>query len=172
MEIRPARDRDRDAIADLQAASWRASYRGMLSDDYLDKRVGGDLRRHWRALRYGGEDLLLAAEADDGALAGFIAVWCRPSPYIDNLHVATERKGQGIGKSLMAAAAERLRRRGHGTAYLWVFENNRPAIAFYEALAGSITARETRAFFGQSVPSIKIEWTDLAAVSAAAAPPG
>ena len=166
MKIRPATDGDRPAIAAVQTASWRKTYRGMLSDAYLEGAVAADLLRTWQELTISPDDLVLLAE-DGGALVGFIAVWCRPDPYIDNLHVASGRQGQGIGKALMAAAADALQGMGHGTAYLWVFANNRPAIGFYESLGGAVTERAVNAFYGQSVPSLKIEWSDLSALRGA-----
>ncbi|HMB76684.1 MAG TPA: GNAT family N-acetyltransferase [Kiloniellaceae bacterium] len=171
MRIRPASDDDRRAIAAIQTASWRATYRGMLPDAYLDGAVAADHRKNWQELAIAAGDLVLVAE-DGGALVGFIAVWCRPDPYIDNLHVAAGQQGKGIGKALMAAAADRLQQRGHGTAYLWVFENNRPAIGFYESLGGRIAAQAAKEFYGQAVPSVKIAWPDLAVVGAAAGDSG
>ena len=65
----------------------------------------------------------------------------------------------------MAAAARCLLKRGKSTAFLWVFEENRRAVAFYERLGGKRTDRMTKPVFGNDVVQVKLEWTDLAELS-------
>ena len=43
----PASAQDAEAIARLQAQSWRITYRGMLPDDYLDHHVVADRLAYW-----------------------------------------------------------------------------------------------------------------------------
>lgn len=163
MKIRAASQLDRPAIAAVQTASWRATYRGMLPDEYLDHEVAGDLSCHWATVGFLPDDVVLVA--DDGQVVGFIAIWCRPDPYIDNLHVMPDRQSEGVGRKLMVAGAEELRRRGHGTAYLWVMENNLRAIRFYEGLGGVRTKLEDKDVFGHMVPNFRIEWRDLSVIA-------
>jgi ribosomal protein S18 acetylase RimI-like enzyme len=61
---------------------------------------------------------------------------------IDNLHVTTQRKGEGIGTRLLSAAAEvLLERRPSSGLFLWVLEQNRAAQAFYRARHGGCVER-------------------------------
>lgn len=154
---------DRTSIAAVHAASWRTAYRGTLSDDYLDNRAGDELAETWSNIELSPQDVVLVAE--DEQLLGFIAIWCRPDPYIDNLHVLPEQKSRGIGKKLMRAGAQELQRLGHSSAYLWVFESNQAAIGFYEHLGGVRGVSENHDVFGQSVPNLKIEWPDVSVIS-------
>jgi len=108
------------------------------------------------------EDIVLVAEED--FLVGFVAVWCRPVPFLDNLHVRPSHRSNKIGSALMKAAAKELIKKGHQTAYLWVFESNEKAIRFYERLGGSQTDQATQNIFGYDVPSRKIEWDNLARI--------
>ena len=117
---------------------------------------------HWSAIEIRSEDIVLIAEKDTPI--GFIAVWCRPSPFIDNLHVSPSYRSNKVGTALMAAVAELLISRGHKTAYLWVFEANSKAIRFYERLGGVQKERAERAVLGYDVLSRKIEWYDLASI--------
>ncbi len=162
MRIRVAIPTDRPAIAAVHTASWRTAYRGSLPDAYLDGALEEEMRRNWAGLEIAAGDVVLVAE--DEGIAGFIAVWCRPEPYLDNLHVLPERRSQGIGRELMIAAAAKLQRLGHSTIYLWVFEANRRAIGFYESLGGVRTAQEDKDIFGHKVPNLKIEWRDLTVI--------
>ncbi len=164
MTLRPATERDRAAIAALQAASWQDSYRAMLSAAYLENQVLADLQRHWQAVTLGREDVVLIAE-EAGEAVGFIAVWCDPAPYIDNLHVLPSQRSKGTGRKLMQAAARQLQSLGHSSAYLWVLEGNQGALRFYEGLGGRQSERADLDVFGRTLPSIKVAWSDLAVIA-------
>ena len=58
--IRKASRRDLAEIARLHALSWRRSYRGLLSDDYLDNEVDQELQRHWTEACIEPDDLVLS----------------------------------------------------------------------------------------------------------------
>lgn len=163
MEIRPANRDDLAAIASIHSDSWRDAYAGILPDHYLADQVQQDLQSHWNQQEILPQDVVLVAETNDG-LAGFIAVWCRPSPFLDNLHISPPRRSTGIGATLMRAAACQLIELGHVSAYLWVFENNTGAIRFYKRLGAAIVNRKTKTFFGHDVPNVRMEWTDLSAI--------
>ena len=134
MRIRPAKRDDTQAIAAVQSVSWKDAYKGMLPDEYLGNDVADELARHWKALEICPKDVVLVAE--EGEIIGFVAVWCRPDPFIDNLHVLPDWRSKGVGKKLMTAAAEQLVQLSHSTAYLWVLEENDRAVKLYEELGG------------------------------------
>jgi ribosomal protein S18 acetylase RimI-like enzyme len=167
MDIRPARQDDLPTIASIHAASWRDVYAGILPADYLRDQVQQDLQAYWEQREILPQDVVLVADTTDGSV-GFIAVWCRPSPFIDNLHVLPSMRSRGIGSALMEAAAGRLIARGHSTAYLWVFESNVAAIRFYQRLGAVKGRREMKEIFGHSVPSVRLEWSDLSTIGVGA----
>jgi ribosomal protein S18 acetylase RimI-like enzyme len=165
IRIRRATNDDRLMLAALQAASWRNAYRDALPADYLTDDLDADLERHWRATDIAEEDVVLVAEDDeDRSIVGFIAVWVRPDPYIDNLHVRPGQRSRGIGRRLMAAAAERLMAAGQMGAYLWVLASNQRAIAFYESLGGVTVEEALQPLFAYQVPNYRIEWKDLSEI--------
>jgi ribosomal protein S18 acetylase RimI-like enzyme len=154
---------DLAAVATIQVASWRDAYAGVLPADYLAEQVQRDLRAHWEQQEIDPQDVVLVADTAEGPV-GFVAVWCRPSPFVDNLHVLPSMRSSGIGAALMRAAVGRLVALGHSTAYLWVFESNVAAIRFYERLGAAKTGRERKEFFGQGVPCVRMDWRDLTSV--------
>jgi ribosomal protein S18 acetylase RimI-like enzyme len=162
MNIRTARDDDLPAIAALQTESWQDAYADVFPAAYLAHRVTGDLERHWRKLEIQPGDVVLVAEED--GLIGFIAIWCRPDPYIDNLHVRPCLRSRGAGSALMKAAAQQLIQQGHRTAYLWVVERNKRAIQFYERLGGVCTDQAPKDLFGYEVSTVKVEWGDISVI--------
>ncbi|WP_433726928.1 N-acetyltransferase family protein [Actinoplanes sp. CA-051413] len=137
MDLRPAGPADAALIAELHAASWRRHYRGAFADFYLDGDVITERRAVWSSrLAAPGAGLTLLAEAG-AELIGFIHIEAdhdeRWGSFIDNLHVRHDRQRSGVGRALMAAAAEAVE---HRARYLWVLEQNVAAQGFYRALGG------------------------------------
>lgn len=158
--LRFATNADRSAIASFHADSWRDAYRGMLPDDYLAGPVDPDLQEKWAKRDITDRDVLLIAEIA-GEFAGFIAVWCQPAPFIDNLHVKPAFRSRGLGRQLMQRAVQDLLNSGHTTLSLDVFTTNHRAIAFYEGLGGIRGNQETKEIFGNPVDLVTIVWSDL-----------
>jgi ribosomal protein S18 acetylase RimI-like enzyme len=160
MIVRPACQADLPTIASIHLSSWRDAYSGILPADYLAGQVQLDLQTHWLGQEILPQDVLLVADTISGS-AGFVAVWCRPTAFVDSLHVLPAMRSVGIGSALMRAAIDQLVEMGHSTAYLWVLERNVAAISFYEGLGAMITRREAKNIFGHDIPSLRMEWSDL-----------
>ena len=107
--LRAATYEDATAIAELHAASWRGTYRGALSDAYLDGDVEAERRVVWDE-RLGApptNQYVLVAEQDAqvvddaGTLVGFGCAYGakdeRFGTELDNLHVRAESRSGGIG---------------------------------------------------------------------------
>ena len=97
-----------------------------------------------------GDSIVLVAEAN-GRVVGWAAAQTRyredlgwepdsdalhfvsgENAYLENLEVAEFFRGQGIGRELLAAAEEQIRRRGRQVMWLHVAEQNYRAHRFYE----------------------------------------
>jgi ribosomal protein S18 acetylase RimI-like enzyme len=133
-----------------------------LPADFLDWKIHRDIIQHWNEVEVQDEDVILIAE--EKSAIGFIAVWCRPIPFIDNLHVRPSMRSIKVGTALMRAVAKDLINKGHKSAYLWVFESNGKAIQFYERLGGKQKGQSIKTVFGYDVLSRKIEWNDLSLI--------
>ena len=123
LTLRPAADADRDAIARIWLDGWNSTgIRLASAPDYagLRARVDTDIKGGWH---------VTVAERD-GKVVGFAAL--RPElAKLDQIFVAPDALGSGIGKALMADAA-----RAMPAGYsLWTHGNNARARRFYEALA-------------------------------------
>jgi GNAT superfamily N-acetyltransferase len=143
LTLRAATRHDAAAIAQLHADGWRSAYRGMLSDDYLNDRVHAERAALWhqRFSEYAEKPFFAVLAEIEGNLVGFACVFPDEHPvygaFLDNLHVAPQRTGQGIGRQLLTAVAERLAADRHsGGMYLWVIDKNTRAREFY-AKAGA-----------------------------------
>ncbi|MEU8762621.1 GNAT family N-acetyltransferase [Streptomyces sp. NPDC048659] len=138
--VRAATVADAAAIAEVHVRSWRAAYRGLVPDAYLDGLDAGERAERWRE-RLGGPDaptVLLAERAGPVGFACFRACGdADADPAVTAelaaLYAVPEAWGLGVGRALMTAAYGAMAAAGFRTARLWVLEGNPRARAFYEA---------------------------------------
>jgi GNAT superfamily N-acetyltransferase len=87
---------------------------------------------------------------DRAGVAGFII---RDGTRVHALYVAPDRRGQGVGRALLAEAKARA-----GTLDLWVLAGNVPARAFYLAQGFREVARGQGAGNDEGLPDILMIW--------------
>jgi GNAT superfamily N-acetyltransferase len=142
--VRPAREADARAIADVHVASWQAAYRGVMSDEYLAALSTDRRTAMWREAIVGGSPQLLVAERDAaqgarvegwiafgrsrdaGAPAGTGEIWA--------FYAHPDAWSTGVGRALWAGAHAGLRAHGFDTVVLWVLTANPRARRFYQQL--------------------------------------
>ncbi|MBQ1097936.1 GNAT family N-acetyltransferase [Streptomyces sp. b94] len=104
----------------------------------------------------GGEDgdpdaRTFVAHGDAGDLAGFVAVsysgWNRRLT-IEDIEVAPEHRGRGVGRALMGLATEFARERGAGHLWLEVTNVNAPAIHAYRRMGFTFCGLDTALYHG------------------------
>lgn len=156
---------DAPAVARLHAESWRAAYRGILDDAYLDAAVFGERAALWHARLVDQQDTPLEVwlMEDARALLGFGSLCpdAEPAfgPLIDNLHVRAELKGGGLGRELAAALDARIAALGATRHHLWVLEANRAARAFYRRIGGTEHPPEDHDMpDGRRYPCLRVTW--------------
>ncbi len=165
MTLRSATPADAEAIAAIHAASWRSTYRGALSDEYLAGDVVAERITVWskRLGHPAGNQYVVVAE-EAGRVAGFACAYAREHPewgsLLDNLHVVQEQQGRGLGAALLrAVAAWCAEVAPDSPLHLWVLEGNVRAQAFYQKL-GAVNAGQD--FWsspdGRSIPSYRFAW--------------
>ena len=91
--IRPARADEYDEVARVWMDSWASTGFGTASEELL-----GQLRARVPAEMAGGWSLYVAD--DNGALAAMLALHL-PDCYLDQLFVAPEYQGNGVGRQLL-----------------------------------------------------------------------
>lgn len=160
---------DAAAVADIHIASWREAYRDILPDAYLKHDVVEERRRYWAAkLRDAGDGAFVLVAAAPDAAQGFISVAREGEPgydaVIESLHVSRAFRGTGLGRKLIGAAAGRLIETGATSVCLRVYDDNLPAIRFYEHLGGRKDGTGIDPFAGANKPDTRFGWRDLAAL--------
>ncbi|MEV5962192.1 GNAT family N-acetyltransferase [Kribbella sp. NPDC051952] len=149
VRFRMAGPDDAVAVAGLHADSWQRHYRGAYADAFLDGEPDGFLTGRWTerlanpspgartiVAEYGGE-LVGLSHVEIGADATWGAL-------LDNLHVQSGLKRQGVGTQLLALTAQAVQDAAPASGlYLWVLEQNVGAQKFYSARGGENVERST-----------------------------
>ncbi len=166
--LRRAIPSDAETIAALHTESWRSSYRGILSDAYLDGAIFDERRKYWQESLNAPKPerrFILLAERDGEATA-FVSVYLDEEPaygaLLNNLHVHPRLKGQGLGKMLMCEAAKWTLEQRINQMYLWVFEANSEARKFYEVLGGKVVEEKLASVAGNVERKVlRYFWKDI-----------
>ena len=116
--VRPAARADASTVAELHVATWKATYKGLLPDAFLDGLTPAMRLPLWRdAIEY-GEPQVFMAVADNGKAAGFVGFDRSRDPKtkpttgeIWALYVTPEHWGQGAGLALWGRRPRRPDRR-------------------------------------------------------------
>ena len=159
MTIRDATVADAEPLARVQVASWRDAFRGILPDEYLDEAVSVDERiEDWR-------DFLAVLEADRFVLVAEdergVVAFADAGRVGDErgelfaLHVRPDRRGEGLGKTLLEAVVERFSAAEYRDAELWVLTDNVRARRFYEREGWSLEGSTKAALPGTTVEEIR-----------------
>lgn len=138
-----ATEKDAERIAELHALSWQQNYREAFTAHFLDKLVFKDRLAVWKhRFKNPKENQYILVAEKNGELLGFLCSYFGKDPifgtYLDNLHVRSNVKGNGIGTQLMEKLAKEIHLRNYKNGfYLWVLNTNYPAIDFYDRVGGS-----------------------------------
>ena len=138
-DIRHATPADCRRIAEIQTDGWKAAYRGILPDDYLDGLQSEPRIAVWeRFVRSEPGEMFVAAA--DGGIAGFCHLIPSRDPdagrtaEIAAIYVDPGRWKKGHGSALCRAAIASAGQQGFDHLTLWVLEGNAAGRRFYERM--------------------------------------
>ena len=163
--IRPAVATDARAIAEVQVATWKTTYRGIVPDALLDGLSVDEREQRWQERLSTGDPMLVACDAA-GNVEGFVCggaertgrLGCDGELYAIYLLERVQR--QGLGTLLVNQFVRELRARGFTSMALWVLALS-PFRRFYEALGGKVIAEREHERGGQMIPEVAYGWGDL-----------
>lgn len=137
--VRPATEHDAARVAEIQLEAWRAAYRGVMTDEFLDGLDVGRASSAWRRSILEPKEGTIHLVVQCGpVVAGFAVLGpslADPDPETGQLYafnVHPDWWAQGIGSILFAAAEQKFIERGYARAFLWVEKTNDRAISFYK----------------------------------------
>jgi GNAT superfamily N-acetyltransferase len=149
--------------------TWRAAYRGIVPDDYLDGLSYNESERLWQYSIEAGAGCVFVAE-DGAEVFGFASGSPRErfsrelreyEGELKTLYVLFSHKGAGVGRQLVGAVAWHFADRGVNSMPLWAFAENRAVRGFYESLGGVPVAEDGFELGGAWLSEVAYGWKDL-----------
>lgn len=144
IKIRDIKKEDIPQVVDIQISGWRAAYKGMIDDEYLEN-MNVEKKIKMREKDY-NETRFIVADINN-EVVGF----CR---YTDNmekttetpeadcelraLYVKPELKHNGIGNEMFRYVVNEFKYMGKTKMVLWCLKDNALARRFYEKMGGII----------------------------------
>ena len=127
---------DASLISHMIATTWRKSYRGLISGDYLDRLPDQYWMQAVRAWLESGRFYGLLIYQDDKPSGVCIYGRGRDEDHdgwgeIASLYVLPDAAWQGLGSQLMEKALADMREEGYTRFYLWAIKGAVSADAFY-----------------------------------------
>jgi GNAT superfamily N-acetyltransferase len=181
VRIRVAAVDDAPAMGRVMVESWLSAHRGQVPEAAWQKRVAEWTpevsARGWaRTLSdEAGRDLAtavyLVAEDDAGDLIGLVSgAPAEDGPRgsiaeVGALYVLPDRRGQGVGGSLLTAVARAMVERGVSALHVGVLASNLPARSFYEAKGARAIGERTFDEHGYLLPLTIYAWTDISVLA-------
>ena len=162
--IRPARPEDAPGIAHVHTQSWRETYQGLISDEFLDRATSDQARTqretNWVHTIQQQRERVYVAELN-GEIVAFASVGpARDHPGYDDelmtLYSLKRVQGQGIGQRLLEQVFQDSGQAGARNMALWVLDVN-PTRAWY-ARQGATEAGEKQE---GELREIRMVWEDL-----------
>ena len=146
---------DTDQLGALHSACWVELYTGVLSPEVLAE-LGPETMTHlWTKFVSRGEKYVQYVAEVDGQIVGFVGYGPgRDTGYEDLnelyfIYVRPEFTRRGIGKQLADAAWP--------ASYAWLWDRNRPAVAFYRKMKfGPDSQRRRGTLFGTELLEVRI----------------
>lgn len=168
--IRQATIDDAAALAKVHIDTWRATYRGIVPDDYLASLSYEKRTARWSEqiqATLAGKFEIIVAENEDGQIVGFVD----GGPNRDDdpvykgelyaIYILQAYQGCGIGKQLIPPFAKSLLDMGLDTMLLWAFTANTQARRFYESLGGQFVRTHWFEISGVSIEEVAYGWLDI-----------
>jgi ribosomal protein S18 acetylase RimI-like enzyme len=168
MNIRLASINDIEGIARVHLESWKTSYKGIISDDFLSNiTMEGRIRNWtWNFNNQKKDERTFVLEDKLGHIVGFINGGICREPDLDfsaelyAIYLLEETQGMGFGRLLFNNLVEALKLMKYDSLMLWVLEEN-PSIHFYKNLGGEIITKKEIKIGEDKLIEIALGWKDI-----------
>lgn len=145
ISIRHAKPEDAAALSKVFDAAWREAYLGIIPGTTLDKMLARRGEKWWRSTLTRGRPLVVI-DIGQGVVGYASYGRCRDRSLsaegeIDELYLAPEYQGIGLGRRLFKAVLNDLRYNEMSRVVVWALAENERACSFYAGLGGRSIAK-------------------------------
>lgn len=174
ISVRAARPEDAAGIARVYIDSWHDTYAGVLPAQLLCAMTPNGQTSRWQAtIRARAREHVFVAVHEDYGIVGMTSFGSSRDGAIGydgeifTLYVDPSFYNRGVGRRLLSAGFDDMRRRNYSSCIVWAHTRN-PARFFYEAMGGRLIAERTVRMMGDAVPETAFGWRKLALAERAA----
>jgi GNAT superfamily N-acetyltransferase len=169
--VRTAVYEDAKDIAHVHVESWKAAYKGVVHQSYLDNGLDKETRRkRWEdSFEKVGDHYEIYIALDDGRTIGFADVGVsrdedkKDYAELYAIYLDPAYYGQGAGRLLFNECRQKTKKMNYKKLFVWVLEGNKIARDFYERMGAVLSDHEkVVSIDGKNYREIAYEWTDLA----------
>lgn len=163
ISVRKASVNDAPGVAYVHMNTWLTTYRGLVTDDFLDNLNLEDFVNRTRGhLTQGANYYVVEIE---GKVIGFAAgnrtrdenVKSKFDAEVYAIYVLKEHQKRGVGKILIQAMEESFTALGFRSMCIWVLRDN-PSRKFYERLGGKFIMEKPINFGGKTLVEVAYGW--------------
>jgi L-amino acid N-acyltransferase YncA len=166
VSLRRAAPADASGIARVHVDSWRTTYAGIFSDEYLRSLSYAKREELWCTLLGETGQVTVVAEVSDEIL-GFVNGGPNRGEESDfsaelyAIYLLAAHQRRGTGARLVHALSRALGEVGHRTMIVWVLRDNLAACRFYEALGGVEVGAKRITAGPRSLEEVAYGWSRL-----------
>ena len=139
--VRPATVNDAEGIESVRITTWKACFRGIVSDAFLDGLTvtASRIQQYRKRIKDTNRSALVVASSGAEIIGMGIAEPCDEVELnagvgeVRALYVLPAWQGRSVGRELLAGLTDALRDRGYRAAVLWTLRDRPPTRRFYEA---------------------------------------
>ena len=173
VRIRAATRSDYSGVSRVHVSSWKTTYRGIISDAYLDNLTYESREAFWERELQSTNRITLVAELMEQSkskseIIGFVSGGENRSEEFRTLYDAElgaiyllkQYQGRGIGKDLVKKFVHELQNRSFNAMMVWVLELN-PFRRFYESLGGKYLGKQSIEIGLERFEKVAYGWMNL-----------
>ena len=172
ISLRRATVDDAAAIAAVRIESWRATYRGMIPDAYLDGMKLEDSTAIWtRILGAESNAICVFVAESEGEIIGFASSMMLKeeklgmNAELTALYLRPAWQRSGIGRRMLQKVARVCQAQGASGLLVWVIAGNQSARRFYEQLGATLLAEQPFNWDGMDLVEAGYGWRDLSTLA-------
>lgn len=164
--IRPATVNDATGIATVQYHGWQQTYRGIISDAYLDAMSIEKSTERWHNNLQNPKGTINVMEDPNGRVIAFSGAGrCRTAEFncdaeLYALYLLKEFQGQGLGRKLFIHEAQTLIKSGYKSFFVYVLQAN-PSVGFYRTFNPDKERVTSTTIAGTEYPELCLGWSDV-----------
>ncbi|MFX1258033.1 MAG: GNAT family N-acetyltransferase [Promethearchaeota archaeon] len=168
MRIRKVNISDAVGIAKVQVDTWKTAYKGIISDNFLQKLSYNEKTsfiKEW--LKNLEKDVMIyVAEIEPPQIIGFAVSGLERTnnPIFKGelwgIYILQKYQRKGIGTSLVKTIVQKFLKRNIKSMIVWVLKNN-PYRVFYENLGGKLVDEKTKQFGKENHKIVAFGWDKI-----------